>query len=186
MTGMSALWLPILLSAVAVFVASSLIHMVLPWHKNDFGKVPDEEKMRAAVRPLAIPPGEYCVPHPASMDEMKSPEFKAKQNEGPVMFLTVLPTGNPGMGPYLVQWFVYTVVVGILVAYVTSRALPAGEPYLRVFQIGGATAFIAYTVASWPQSIWYRRPWSTTIKMTIDGLVYALLTAGMFGWLWPR
>jgi len=31
MTGLHSLWLPILLSAVIVFVVSSVIHMALPW-----------------------------------------------------------------------------------------------------------------------------------------------------------
>jgi hypothetical protein len=55
-----------------------------------------------------------------------------------------------------------------------------------VFRFAGTTAFIGYSVALWQMSIWYRRAWSTTIKATVDGLIYALLTAGVFGWLWPR
>lgn len=187
MTAIYSLWLPILLSAVAVFIASTVIHMVLTgWHKNDFAKVPDEEKFRQAVRALAIPPGDYCVPHAGTMDEMKTPEFAAKQEQGPVMFFTLQPGQKMSMGPYLVQWFIYTVVIGLLTAYVASRALPPGAPYLRVFQLAGVTAFIGYAAALWPLSIWYRRSWSTTIRSTIDGLIYGLLTAGVFGWLWPR
>lgn len=186
MTGLSALWLPILLSSVIVFAASSLIHMVLPWHKNDFGKIPDEDRLREALRPLAIAPGECCVPHPTSMEEMKAPEFIAKQTQGPLLFFTVLPNGPGSMGKSLVQWFVYTVVIGIIAAYVASRALPPGAQHLRVFQMAGVAAFVGYASALWPQSIWYRRPWGTMIRTTIDGLVYALLTAGVFGWLWPR
>ena len=186
MTGIAALWLPILLSSVLVFVASSIIHMLLSWHKDDFAKVPDEEKLRAALRPLAIPPGDYCVPRPASTDDMKSPEFVEKQKQGPVMVFTVIPNGPMVMGKYLVQWFLYSVVIGILAAYVAGSALPPGAPYLRVFQLAGATAFIAYSAALWPMSIWYHRAWSTTIKSTIDGLIYAFLTAGTFGWLWPH
>lgn len=186
MTAIYALWLPVLLSAVAVFVASSVIHMVLPWHKTDFAKVPDEVRFRESVGALKLPPGDYCVPHAGSMDEMKSPEFAARREQGPVMIFTVIPSGKVTMGKYLVQWFTFSIVIGILVAYVTSRALPPGAEYLRVFQIAGATAFIAYTAAAWPQSIWYHREWSTTIKSTIDGLIYALLTAGVFGWLWPH
>ena len=186
MTGMSALWLPILLSAVAVFIASSVIHMMLSWHKTDFAKVPDEEKFRNTVGGLGLAPGDYFVPHAGSMDEMKSPEFAAKHEKGPVMMFTVMPSGKVSMGPNLVQWFVYTVVISIFTAYLVSRALAPGAPYLRVFQIAGAAAFIGYAAALWPMSIWYRRSWTTTIKSTIDGLVYALLTAGMFGWLWPH
>ena len=186
MTGLSALWLPILLSSVIVFVVSSVIHMALPWHKNDYRKVPNEDKLRDALRPLGVPPGDYMVPRPSNMEEMRSPEFLEKMKKGPVMMLTVIPNGPPSMGKPLVLWFLYSAVVGLFAAYVAGRALPVGAPYLRVFQLVGATAFIAYAAALWQTSIWYRRAWSTTIKATIDGLLYALLTAGTFGWLWPR
>jgi len=118
--------------------------------------------------------------------DMRSPEFLEKRRKGPVMVLTVLPSGPPSMGSYLGLWFLYSAVVGLLAAYVAGRALPVGAPYLHVFRFVGATAFIGYSVALWQMSIWYRRAWLTTIKATVDGLIYALLTAGTFGWLWPR
>jgi len=186
MVPIHALWLPILLSAVIVFVASSIIHMVLPWHKSDYPRVPNEDKFREAVRPLDIPPGTYMVPRPASMQEMKTPEFQDKIKKGPVLIMTVLPNEPMAMGRNLGLWFLYSIVVGIFAAYIAGRALPPAVDYLRVFRFVGATAFIAYSVALWQMSIWYRRPWSITIKATIDGLIYALLTAGTFGWLWPR
>jgi hypothetical protein len=186
MTGLSTLWLPILLSSVIVFVVSSVIHMALPWHKNDYSKVPNEERFMDALRPFAVPPGDYIVPRASSTREMRSPEFAEKTKKGPVMMLTVIPSGPLSMGKSLVLWFLYCAVVGLFAAYVAGRALPAGAPYLRVFQLVGATAFIAYAAALWQTSIWSGRAWSTTIKATVDGLVYALVTAGTFGWLWPR
>jgi hypothetical protein len=186
MTGLQALWLPILLSSVIVFVLSSLIHMVLPWHKSDYPPVPNEDKVMDALRPLAIPPGDYMMPRPKTREDMKSAEFSEKMKRGPVMMMTVMPTGPMSMGRNLGMWFVYLIVVGILSAYVAGRALPAGSPYLSVFRFVGTTAFIAYSVALWQLSIWYRRAWSITIKSTVDGLIYALFTAGTFGWLWPR
>ena len=77
-------------------------------------------------------------------------------------------------------------MVGFFAAYVAGHALPAGAYYLRVFQIVGVTTFVGYALALWQQSIWYGRSWGTTLRTSIDGLVYALLTAGVFGWLWPR
>ena len=185
MLGLQALWLPILLSAVIVFVVSSIIHMVLPWHKGDYPRVPDEDKLMAALRPLAVPPGDYMVPRASSMQQMRSPEFTEKLNKGPVLMLTVMPNGPWSMGRNLALWFLYSVVVGVFAAYIAGRALPAGSDYLRVFQLTGATAFIGYSAALWQMSIWYRRAWNITIKATVDGLIYALLTAGTFGWLWP-
>ena len=187
MTPLTALWLPTLLSAVFVFIASSLLHMLLSgWHAGDFAPVPDEAKFGDAVRPLAIPPGDYMIPRCNSMAEMKSPAFAEKMKNGPVLMMTVYPNGMATMGSQLVQWFIYTVIVSYFAAYVASRALAPGEDYLEVFRFAGTTAFIAYSVALWQASIWYKRKWSTTIKSTIDGLIYALLTAGVFGWLWPR
>ncbi len=186
MTGLEALWLPILLSSVIVFVASSAIHMATPWHKGEYPKVPNEDRVMDALRPLAIPPGDYMVPRPSSAQDMRSPEFLEKMKKGPVMILTVLPNRLTPMGKNLVQWFLYSVVVGTFAAYIAGRALPPGAEYLRVFRFVGATAFVGYSLALWQMSIWYRRAWSTTIKATVDGLIYALLTAGTFGWLWPR
>jgi hypothetical protein len=158
----------------------------LPWHKSDYPKVPNEDKFRDAICPLAIPPGDYMVPRPSSRADVRSPEFAEKMKTGPVMMLTVMPSGPMSMGRNLGLWFLYLIVVGILGAYVAGRALSVGASYLQVFRFVGATAFIAYSAALWQMSIWYRRAWITTIKATVDGLIYPLLTAGVFGWLWPR
>lgn len=186
MTSLTALWLPILLSSVIVFVVSSIIHMVTGWHKSDYPKLPDEDAVRDALRPLAIPPGDYFFPCPSSHAEMRSPEFQEKLKQGPRAVMTVMPNGIPGIGKNLVSWFTYSAVVGLFAAYIASRALPPGAPYLAVFRFAGAVAFIGYSLALWQMSIWYQRSWLTTIKATIDGLLYGLLTAGTFGWLWPR
>ena len=186
MTSLTALWLPILVSAIIVFVASSIIHMATPWHKNDYGKIPDEDKVTDALRPLAIPPGDYMVPSCSDMKEMKSPAFVEKMNKGPVIIATVLPNGPMSMGSNLVQWFIYALVVGIFAAYVAGHALPVGARYPQVFRLAGVTAFVGYALALWQMSIWYRRSWGTTLRSTIDGLIYALLTGGTFGWLWPQ
>jgi hypothetical protein len=186
MTELTALWLPILLSAVIVFVASSIIHMVLPWHKGDYRKMPDEQKVQDALRPFSIAPGDYMLPCPSSSQEMRSPDFLERVKKGPVMVVTVMPNRMMPIGKNLVNWFIYSAVVSFFAAYVAGRALPAGTPYLRVFRFVGTTAFLGYSAALWQMSIWYRRCWTTTIKSTIDGLIYGLLSAGVFGWLWPR
>jgi hypothetical protein len=139
-----------------------------------------------ALRPLAIPPGDYMVPRPSSRKDVNSPEFAEKMKNGPVLVVTVLPNGPFSMGRNLGLWFVYCVVVEIFAAYIAGRALSVGAPYLHVFRFAGATAFVGYSLALWQMSIWYRRAWSTSIKATLDGLIYALLTGGVFGWLWPR
>jgi hypothetical protein len=185
MVPLMSLWLPILLSAVIVFVASSVIHMMLSYHKSDFARVPDEDGVRAALREFSIPPGDYMVPCPADTKEMSSPEFIAKQNEGPVVWMTVLPNGPWNMGRSLTQWFLYSLVVSYIAAYVGSRAVGPGADYLDVFRFVGTTAFCCYSLALAQIAIWYARKWSSIFKSMFDGLVYALLTAGTFGWLWP-
>jgi hypothetical protein len=138
-----------------------------------------------ALRPFALRPGEYMLPRAGDMKAMKSPEFIEKLKRGPVLIMTVLPNGPISMSKSLVQWFIYTVIVGLLAAYVAGRVLAPEAGYLTVFRVAGTTAFIAYAVGLWQQSIWYNRPWSTTLKLTLDGLIYGLLTGGVFGWLWP-
>ena len=184
MTPMTALWLPILVSAIFVFIASSVIHMLLKWHDSDYRPVPDETTFGNAVRPLGLPPGDYMIPRPRSTAEMKSPEFAEKMRTGPVMMFTVMPSGM-SMGRSLGLWFVYLIVVSAFAAYIGSRALAPGANYLEVFRFTGATAFIAYAVGIWQMWIWYHRNLGTTIRSTIDSLIYAMLTAGTFGWLWP-
>lgn len=186
MVGIFALLLPILLSAVIVFIVSSIVHTATPWHKGDYLQVPNEDKVMDALRPFNIPPGDYMMPRPSSMQDMKSPGFAEKMKKGPVMIFTTWPSGPTPMGVSLTLWFLYSVMVGIFAAYVAGRALQVGAPYLHVFRFVGVTAFLGYSGALWQMSIWYHRAWSTTIKSTIDGFIYALLTAGVFGWLWPR
>jgi Flp pilus assembly protein TadB len=186
MVGIMALLLPIFLSAVLVFLASFLFHMVLPFHRSDFAPVPDVDAAQDAIRKLNLAPGDYMIPCAGSPEEMKKPEFKERLKKGPVLMMTVFGPAATGMGASLAQWFVYLLFVGVLAAYITGRALGPGAPYLVVFRFAGATSFIAYSVALLQNSIWYKQKWSTTIKNTIDGLVYGCLTAGVFGWLWPK
>lgn len=186
MITIAALWLPILLSAVIVFVASTVIHVGPFWHRGDYPMMPRESEVLNALRPFAIPPGDYFIPRASGMQEMRSSEFKEKLNQGPVAVLTVMPNGMMSMRRNLVQWFVFLIVVSVFCAYIAGRTLPAGTPYPRVFQIVGATGFIGYALALCELSIWYRRSWSLTAKAALDGLIYGALTAGTFGWLWPR
>lgn len=186
MPGLLSLWLPVLLAAVIVFVASSIIHMAPLWHRSDFPKMPREDEVLGALRPLAVPPGDYFIPRASGMSEMRTPEFKDKMAKGPVAVLTVMPNGPIAMNRSLVQWFVFLIVVSLFVALVSALSLPIGTPYRQVFKVAGITAFMGYGLALCELSIWYRRAWTLTLKSLLDGLIYAALTAGTFGWLWPR
>lgn len=185
MVPLASLWLPILLSAVIVFVASSLLHMVLRYHDADFAKVPNEDAVMDVLR--QVPPGDYMLPRAASRADMKDPAFVAKIERGPVAVLTIMGQGmGAAFKKSLAMWFVFALVVSAFAAYVAGRARGPGTEYLEVFRFVGTTAFLAYSMAMAQQSIWYGRKWSTTLKSIADGLIYALLTAGVFGWLWPK
>ena len=187
MSVLHAFWLPILLSSVFVFLASTVIHMALQgWHKSDYGTVPEEGKVMDAVRPFAIPPGDYMVPNCSNSTEMRTSEFRDKLQKGPVMMLTVMPNGMMNVGKSLALWFLYLVVISFFAAYVSCHALSAGADHRSIYRFAGVTSFLGYAPALWQMSIWYRRSWVATIKITIDGLIYAAITAGTFGWLWPR
>lgn len=185
MVTMLSLWLPVLLSAVVVFAASSVIHMFLGYHSGDHRPLPGEEGVATALRAANVPPGNYMMPYAGSMKAMNTPEYQERVARGPVAMVTVLPAGGTGLGKQLGAWFVFAVAVSLMAAYVAGRAVPPGGPYLEVFRFAGTTAFAAYAVGTWSESIWYGRKWSTTLKNTLDGLIYALLTGGIFGWLWP-
>jgi hypothetical protein len=186
MVSIASLWLPILLSAVAVFVVSSLIHMVLPYHKSDYKKLPSEDGVMDALRKFDLAPGDYFFPLAGGSREMKDSAFQEKFAKGPAGSMTVLPKGPWSMGSTLALWFLYCVVIGTTAAYIAGRALPAGAHYRAVFRFAGATAFYGYALALWQNTIWYKKSWMTTLKSTFDGLFYGLLTGGVFGWLWPR
>lgn len=186
MVSIPSLWLPVVLSAVFVFVVSAIVHMILPIHRNDFKKVAREDELMDAFRRLDVAPGDYIVPCAGNMEAMKDPAFIEKMKKGPIVMMTVVPGKAPTMGKELVQWFIFCLVVSIFAAYVTGRAVAAGTPYLHVFRFAGCVAFMAYGLGGIPDSIWYKRNWATTWKSVFDALLYGLVTAGVFGWLWPR
>lgn len=186
MVPLSALWLPVLVSAALVFVASSVIHMVLRYHDADYQPVPGEDDVQAALRRFNLTPGDYMLPCAGGPKDLQSQAFLDKMRRGPVVTMTVLENRPPALGANLAMWFAYTVVVGVLCAYVAGLVLPVGVSYRLVFRVVSTIAFTAYALALWQMSIWYRRAWGSSLRSTLDGVIYALLTAGAFGWLWPR
>jgi hypothetical protein len=185
MVPITSLWIPILLSAVIVFIASSILHMVIGYHKSDYRKLSNEENATEALRAGNIQPGFYAFPHMSGPKEMKNPEMIEKFKRGPVGMLTIIPSGAPAMGKNLILWFSYSILIGVFVAYITGRTTAPGAEYLAVFRLAGTIAFLGYGVGHIVDSIWMGRPWSMTTKHVIDGFIYSLLTAGTFGWLWP-
>jgi hypothetical protein len=185
MVPLTTLLLPILLSAVVVFVASSVIHMLLQYHRTDYRQLPDEDRLLTAMRPAALTPGVYHFPFCTHKD-MKSPAVQEKFKQGPVGLLTVFPNGPVAMPKFLGMWFVYCLLIGLFVGYLTGRTVTPGAQVLAVFRVAGTAAFLAYGLGPLVNGIWRGQPWSLVFKEAFDGLIYSLLTAGTFGWLWPR
>src|SRR5438876_11641852 len=147
MIPLSALWLPILLSAVIVFFASFIMHMVLSYHKSDYRQLPDEDRVTDALRNAGVTRGpNYFFPY-CKFEEMKSPPVIEKLKRGAVGLLTVLPSGPPAMGKNLVQWFLYCVVISIFVAYLSGRLLVRGTAFLQVVRVVGTVAFLGFGAA---------------------------------------
>jgi hypothetical protein len=185
MVPITSLWLPILASAVFVFVVSSILHMVLKYHQTDYRELPDEAETLAALRKAGVTPGLYHFPYCPTPKEMGTEEMVAKFKQGPVGLMTVMPPGPMAMGKYLTMWFVYSVLVSFFTAYLCGHTLAAGAEYLTVSRVAGTVAFMAYGVGQLVDSVWKGAPWGNTLKNVFDGLVYALVTGGAFGWLWP-
>lgn len=181
----ASLWLPIVLSAVLAFIASSIVHMALPLHRGDFRKMPAEKSILAAMRENGIRPGTYMFPYAAALKDYNSPDMIEKFKEGPVGLMTISPRNKPGMGKELFLWFLFQLFVSVIVAYIAALALGRGEEYRVVFRVTSATAFLAYVTPALYESVWKSQRWGITVKFIIDALVYALLIAGIFGWLWP-
>lgn len=186
MVPIMSLWLPILVSAIFVWVASFIMHSFLPYHKKDYVGVPAEDETREFLRKTGISPGEYVIPFASDMKQMMSPEHRDKMNKGPVAYIRIIPNGPMSGWQKMAGWFVYSLVIGVFAAYIAGRALEPGAHYLSVFRFVGAVSFFCYAVAWWQESLFLNKPWGTMMKYTFDGLVFALLTAGTFGWLWPQ
>ncbi len=178
------LWMPILVSSVLVFIASFIAWAVSPHHKGDFKPLPNEDGFLESLRTNSTPAGMYMFPWCADAKNMKDPAFKQKWEAGPHGTLNIRPA-VPNMGKNLVLTFLFYLIVGVFVAYLTSVACPPGTAYLKVFQVSGCATVMAYVLAIYPHAIWMGRPWRAVVLETIDGMVFGVLTAGVFGWLWP-
>lgn len=186
MTPLTHFWLPILLSAVLVFVASSLIHMVVKWHNPDYFKLANEDEVREAIRRGQPGPGQYVLPYCMDMKAIGTPEFQAKFTEGPVAMLYLKANGLPSMGAPLGGWFLFNLAIGTAIACLVSRTIAPGAAPGQVFQLAAGVAFLVHAGGAVPAAIWMGKPWRVVMKEVGDGIVYALITGALFGCFWPR
>ena len=178
------LWLPILLSGLAVFVLSALAWMVLPHHRKEWQPFPNEDAVMNAVRSGNPQPGLYHFPHADDPKAMQSVEFQTKMNAGVVAFVTVMAHAGRNMGATMAKSLLGNIIVSVFVAYVASLALQPGADYMTVFRLTSTVAFMAYGLGQIPESIWFGRPWKAFFFGAIDALAFALVTGGIFGWRW--
>jgi hypothetical protein len=184
MEALSHLWLPILVSAVAVFVTSALLHMLFTYHNSDYRKFSNEDEVRAAINKGGATAGQYILPY-AIGAQFKEPAVQQKMREGPAGFVLLRKPAGPEMGPALTQWLVLTLVLSLLVAYIAALALAPGADHMAVFRVVAVTAFLAYGGAVGQESIWRAVPWSAGAKAILDAVVFALVTGGLFAVMWP-
>ena len=180
-----SLWLQVIVSAVVVFVASSILHMALKYHKADHKRLPNEDAVREAIARGNPAPGIYFTPYCADMKQMKEPATKEKFDKGPVALLTVFPKGLPKMPKHLTLWFGFIVLVSFVAAYVARHTLQPGDDGMLVMRITGTVAFAGYGLSHVSDSIWKGQPWANTLRALVDGAIYALLTGLTFRLLWP-
>jgi hypothetical protein len=179
------LWMPILVAAVIVFIASSILHMVLRYHRSDYKGLPNEDAVRTAVGP-GIAPGMYMIPYCADMKDMQTEAMQKKYQAGPVALVTIRPAGMVNMGPLLLKWFINCILISLVAGYIAEITLDRAAPYMVVFRVVGTAALLGYAGNLLSQAIWQSRPGAVVVKEFVDGIIYAMLTAGTFGWLWPK
>jgi hypothetical protein len=185
MLSVMQLWLPIILSAIAVFIASSVVHMVIKWHNSDYRKLPNEDEVRACLKSASGAPGMYFVPHMGDMKEMRKPENVQKFVDGPIALITIRPPGAPKMGPQLTQWFILGLFVSAIAGYLASKTVPADASFLAVCRPVSIVAFMAYGVGALINGIWWGKSWSSVVKEVLDAIIYSAITACVFAALWP-
>jgi hypothetical protein len=159
--------------------------MVLPYHRKDYRRLPDEDAALAALRALALPPGNYNLPYAGDGATARTPEFQQKMQQGPLALLRIRPGGSFNMGATLLQWFIYLLVVNGLIACLALHALPRDASSTAVAATTGLAALLAYGAGQPIESIWFWRNWSTTARNIFDAVLYGITTGLVFCWLWP-
>lgn len=186
MLSLASLWLPILLAAVAVFFTSSLVHMVFKWHNADYLRLGNEDEVREVLRKGNPAPGQYVLPHCLDGKDMQKPEVQQKFIDGPVGLVVIRSSGAPKIGPHLLKWFLLALAVAAITACLACCTIGSGASKHLVFHFFAVSTFLAYATGSVTDGIWKGHPWKAVAKDLLDALLYALVSAAVFAWLWPH
>ena len=179
------LWLPIIIGTFLAWIASGLIHVFLKYHNSDYQQLTNEDEVMNAVRNGSPALGIHTFPYSIDMNDMKDEAVQARFKKGPVGLLTMLPNGLPNMGKLMLQQISFFLVGCILIAYCATLALGPGAQYMSVFRFVAVVGFLTFGWGIIPFSIWFGHLWSMTARYLADALIYGLVVAGSFAWLWP-
>lgn len=181
LTPLASLWLPIVVSGVALFFASWAAWMLLPHHKNEWKGLPDEDGVISNLRKMNVPPGQYMFPYACKPEDFKSEEFKRRTEAGPTGTLTVWKS-RPNMGVNMLCTVLFFVVANSVIAYLAAMVIPPGNDRWFVFRFVGTAGILTYGTANILNGIWFGRKMVADI---IDGVAYGLITGVVFALLWP-
>ncbi len=185
MSAIALLWMPILVTAVLIFIASTMIHMVFKWHNADYQKLTNEDDVRAVVHASSAEPGQYMIPYCVDMKEMGGEVMMKKFNDGPVAFLTVRKNGTPAMGSTLFQWFIFTIVIASFAGWIAMSVFSGKADARAAGQMVGLISFLAYGAGSVPLGIWLGKSWGSVAKDLLDAVIYGVISWLVFAWCWP-
>lgn len=178
------LWLPILIATVCVFFASSIIWMLLPYHKPDIKAIPNEAEFDEAINKLGIAPGFYMYPNCQNAKDMKSEAFKARWESGPWGTINVMGH-QPNFAMNLLKTFIAYGLITVMVAYISGMALGPGADYMNVFRVVATAGILGHCMGALAGSFFLGTPTRFIVTCFIDGVIFALITAGVFASMWP-
>ena len=180
------LWLPIILGGLFSWIASAIIHTVIKYHNADYKKLSNEDQVAAAFRQSQPKPGLYHMPHCIDMKEMQNESMQEKLKSGPIAMISVFENGLPKMGKLLIQQILFFIVACIMIAYIATLTLNSSSDFMSIFRILMIVGFLTFGYGIIPHSIWLGQPWANCIRYLFDALIYAVIIAATFAWLWPQ
>lgn len=183
-TDLLSLWLPILLSGVALFFLSFVFWSLLPHHKKDIACAPKQDELLDAVRKLDLPPAQYMFPNCEDPKEYKTERFRALYDTGPWGMLNVFPA-KPNMGRSVGLTLAYFLLVSIVIAYLAGATRAPGAEFGEVFQVAATAGVLVFVFGGVLTGVWFGKPARAFVTESIDGLVYAAATGLIFGMFWP-